>query len=108
MELNDDVWILIKQFLFYKHLWTFPENTNFSNTMKELLFINNNIHNSVYRPIIFVRNSIEPLKFIKTYDMLVWKNNYTLIVSFMLTQEDIYNDFLKYSPYLSYNQPVLV
>jgi len=40
--------------------------------------------------------------------MLVWKNNYTLIVSFMLTQEDIYNDFLKYSPYLSYNQPVLV
>tara|TARA_B100000073_G_scaffold326992_1_gene312199 strand:- start:1473 stop:1799 length:327 start_codon:yes stop_codon:yes gene_type:complete len=108
MELNDDVWVLIKQFLFYKHLWTFPENTNFSNTMKELLLINNNIHNLSYRPIIFVRNSNKAQKFIKTYNMLVWKNNYTLIVSFMLTQEDIYNDFLKYSPYLSYNQPILV
>ena len=36
MDLPDDLWKEIKQFLFNKHLWTNPENINFNKVVCEI------------------------------------------------------------------------
>lgn len=70
MIFNDDVWNIIKLYIFPKHLWTLPENITFSKIMKQLPKITNVSSNN--RFILFFNPKYTNLSFIKILELLNW------------------------------------
>lgn len=70
MIFNDDVWNIIKLYIFPKHLWTLPENITFSKIMKQLPKITNVSSNN--RFILFFNPKYTNLSFVKILELLNW------------------------------------
>ncbi len=70
MIFNDDVWNIIKLYIFPKHLWTLPENITFSKIMKQLPKITNVSSNN--RFILFFNPKYTNISFIKILELLNW------------------------------------
>ena len=70
MIFNDDVWNIIKLYIFPKHLWTLPENITFSKIMKQLPKITNVSSNN--RFILFFNPKYTNMSFVKILELLNW------------------------------------
>jgi len=70
MIFNDDVWNIIKLYIFPKHLWTLPENITFSKIMKQLPKITNVSSNN--RFILFFNPKYTNMSFFKILELLNW------------------------------------
>ena len=68
MIFNDDVWNIIKLYIFPKHLWTLPENITFSKIMKQLPKITNVSSNN--RFILFSIQNIQICPSLKYWNYL--------------------------------------
>lgn len=75
MIFNDDVWNIIKLYIFPKHLWTLPENITFSKIMKQLPKITNVSSNNRFT--LFSSPKYTSISFVKIFELLHWYN-YTL------------------------------
>lgn len=79
MELNDDVWIEIKKFLFHRHLWNVPLHQSFTRVITDLPKLNMPSREFSF----FVTSSVDFDKYIKIHEHVTWCSRYVLrIVSY--------------------------
>ena len=94
MIFNDDVWNIIKLYIFPKHLWKLPENITFSKIMKQLPKITNISSNNRFT--LFYNPKYTNISFVKILELLNWYNDTLthkiLIESYISIQHDQNNE----------------
>lgn len=90
MELNDDVWIYIKEYMFHRHLWSSPEIRIFSKVIKQLPVIGKSFSEFDYGPLVVVSSSETSKEtFVKVYDMFHWNSYFIDLVNIMQVPENM-------------------
>jgi len=82
-EINEDLWIVIKEYLFHRHLWFI--NYPYLKVIKSIP----QVLKSNYYPLLFVQShSRYSDKFIKAYNVLIWNNNTTKLITYSKLEID--------------------
>jgi len=92
MEFNEDLWIVIKEYVFHRHLWYI--NLPYLKVIRSVPLISNK---SKYYPLMFVQSHRRYSdKFIKSYNMLIWNNNTIPLITYskISDEDDIDNALL--------------
>ncbi len=84
MEFNEDLWIVIKEYVFHRHLWYI--NLPYLKVIRSVPLISNK---SQYYPLMFVQSHRRYSdKFIKSYNMLIWNNNTIPLITYSKISND--------------------